>query len=260
MEIMFEAIKWCRGCGANQPINSFNWKSKERGIRQNVCRVCSREPSRMYYERDRAKHIARVALNNARYRTRNRHNLRELLAAAACSDCGIADFCILEFDHREASLKLDDVSHLLAKAISWSALLAEIQKCDIVCANCHRRRTAARAGWSKLIGFSGVQLPVLPKRGTVDYERIKSVRSSLARRYRNRAYLFEYLRKHPCELCGEPDPVVLDFDHTRDKLGHVTFIANTSGLANLLTEVAKCRVLCANCHRRHTAKTAGRSR
>jgi hypothetical protein len=36
---------------------------------------------------------------------------------------------------------------------SWSRLAAEIGKCDIVCANCHRMRTARRAGWSEYLSL-----------------------------------------------------------------------------------------------------------
>jgi hypothetical protein len=136
----------------------------------------------------------------------------------------------------------------------------ESAKCDVVCANCHRKRTARHFGWTKLLGLEELVLPALPKRGTPDYERIKSVRTGLARRHRNRAYVYKYLLTHPCVLCDESDPVVLEFDHLRDKRREVTVLANLSGRANLVAEIAKCRVLCANCHRRHTADGAGRRR
>jgi 5-methylcytosine-specific restriction endonuclease McrA len=100
----------------------------------------------------------------------------------------------------------------------------------------------------------------LPKRGTTDYERVKSVRSRLARQHRNRSKIYEYLREHPCALCGEDDPVVLEFDHLRDKLREVTVIARLGGRTDLLAELQKCRVLCANCHRRETAAQSGRAR
>jgi hypothetical protein len=36
----------------------------------------------------------------------------------------------------------------------WSRVLLEIEKCDVRCANCHRRRTAQQYGWRKARGWS----------------------------------------------------------------------------------------------------------
>lgn len=69
---------------------------------------------------------------------------------------------------------------------------------------------------------------------------------------RCRAFLFNYLRNNPCMDCGEPDPVVLEFDHVRGikKKGVTELIG--AGLTTLQTEIEKCDVVCANCHtRRH---------
>jgi hypothetical protein len=241
-------------------VACFGLKYADRGIRQHLCRVCAREAARAYYVRNPASYKARAAANNIRVRARNRENLRAYLAASRCSDCGISDFAVLEFDHRDPKEKRYQLSDLPRRAGSWEAILREIAKCDVVCANCHRKRTARYFGWTKLVGLEELVLPALPKRGTPDYERIKSVRSGLARRHRNRAYVYKYLLRHPCVLCGETDPVVLDFDHLRDKVRDVTVLAHLSGPANLIAEIDKCRVLCANCHRRHTAERAGRRR
>jgi len=214
----------------------------------------------MYYHRDPASYKARAAANNVRIKAANREKLREYLRGSHCADCGHSDLVVLEFDHREAQDKRADVSTLVSKAFSWSTIAREIAKCDVVCANCHRRRTARYFGWRKLLGLEQLVLPPLPKRGTPNYERIKWTRSRLARLHRNRSHLYAYLRQHPCELCREVDPVVLEFDHLRDKLREVTVIASFGGWDDLLAEIEKCRVLCANCHRRHTAQQAGRDR
>lgn len=68
-------------------------------------------------------------------------------------------------------------------------------------------------------------------------------------------WLAEYFKTHPCVDCGETDPIVLDFDHrdgTKKKFAISQRIGRCS-LHTLLTEIAKCDVRCANCHRRRTA-------
>jgi hypothetical protein len=78
---------------------------------------------------------------------------------------------------------------------------------------------------------------------------------------RNRAnaeFLIEFLRQHPCVDCGEDDVVVLEFDHRRDKLETVSTLSREGySLDKLKAEIAKCDVVCANCHRRRTAKQFG---
>ena len=67
--------------------------------------------------------------------------------------------------------------------------------------------------------------------------------------------VLEYLREHPCVDCGECDPVVLEFDHLRDKLKNISAMANASQpWPKIEAEIAKCEVVCANCHRRRTAQ------
>ena len=57
-----------------------------------------------------------------------------------------------------------------------------------------------------------------------------------------------------CDVCGENDPIVLDFDHIAPELKahNVSRMVGRYATASILFEVAKCRVLCANDHRRHT--------
>jgi hypothetical protein len=53
------------------------------------------------------------------------------------------------------------------------------------------------------------------------------------------------------------DPVVLEFDHLRDKLFDIGQSLPYRNWQTILDEIAKCDVLCANCHRRRTAKRRG---
>lgn len=87
----------------------------------------------------------------------------------------------------------------------------------------------------------------------------RHVRNCVAARKRQRLenlkFIWEYKLKHPCVDCGEPDPVVLDFDHVRGRKSYGMAMIYNMARETLLKELEKCEVRCANCHRRKTAKT-----
>jgi hypothetical protein len=74
---------------------------------------------------------------------------------------------------------------------------------------------------------------------------------------RNQRLVLEYLADHPCVDCGESDPIVLEFDHLRDKRANISALTRNGESWRLLEEIAKCEVRCANCHRRITAIRGG---
>lgn len=64
--------------------------------------------------------------------------------ARGCADCGWCEHPhALEFDHRPGEEKIDDVTKFRLRG-TVADLIAEMKKCDVVCANCHRIRTAER--------------------------------------------------------------------------------------------------------------------
>ncbi len=58
-----------------------------------------------------------------------------------CADCKQRfPYYVMDLDHRDRSKKLHEVSELASRG-SWTKLKSEVEKCDVVCANCHRART-----------------------------------------------------------------------------------------------------------------------
>lgn len=59
-----------------------------------------------------------------------------------CMDCGIVyPPYVMDFDHRDPSEKINTISRIIRDMWSKKRILSEIEKCDLICANCHRIRT-----------------------------------------------------------------------------------------------------------------------
>lgn len=90
--------------------------------------------------------------SQAAHRQRNFDRLWELLCSSSCKDCGISDPRVLEFDHLpEFDKKFDVARAVCGSTRSWKAIQLEIDKCEIVCANCHRVRTGIRGNFQRAI-------------------------------------------------------------------------------------------------------------
>jgi len=81
--------------------------------------------------------------------------MSRLLAEQRCVDCGVKDPVVFEFDHVRGK-KVSSIGELMHKAVPWQTIAHEMAKCEIRCANCHRRRTAAQFGW-KVRKLTGVE-------------------------------------------------------------------------------------------------------
>lgn len=70
--------------------------------------------------------------------------------------------------------------------------------------------------------------------------------------------MLNYLSEHPCVICGESDPAVLEFDHINGKEENISkLVTNAVSIARLQQEIDRCQVFCSNCHARKTAKERG---
>ena len=77
-----------------------------------------------------------------RQKQQYKKRLVEIKQASGCVDCGENNHIVLDFDHVRD--KKYNVSRMIHDGFSWKAIMNEIKKCEVVCANCHRIRTYAR--------------------------------------------------------------------------------------------------------------------
>lgn len=138
-------MKVCASCGVEKPFEAFHKNKTKRDGRGYKCKSCMKAYHASWYAEnvDRQKEFAR--LNSQKYMENNQTRIREYLETHPCVDCGETDWVVLEFDHVYGS-KHKNISYMIYNFSKWENIQMEIEKCEVRCANCHRRVTQQRAG------------------------------------------------------------------------------------------------------------------
>lgn len=91
------------------------------------------ESRRKHYRNNREQYFAR---NNV-LRKEMREYLNEI-KSGKCKNCKKTyDPCVMDFHHRDPKQKIGTIAVLVSRG-SWKNLKNEVEKCDLLCANCHR--------------------------------------------------------------------------------------------------------------------------
>ena len=140
-------FKVCSRCQLDKAVDEFSRNRNTLDGRQAYCKICARD------YKDTWRSLSKTKAAQAASRTANWEACREVaidhLRDNPCVDCGEADLVVLDFDHRDPTAKINTVSQMVRNGVSLDLLRREIAKCDVRCANCHRRRTAKQQNWYK---------------------------------------------------------------------------------------------------------------
>lgn len=138
-------MKVCTYCKQSKELDEFHKNSARKDGRQTYCKLCAGPRRKQYYESQSDVERARTKALKAQRRLENKEKAITYLRLHPCVDCGEDDPVVLEFDHVTGK-KLKEVSVMLHEGLAWETVEAEIQKCQVRCANCHRRKTAKERG------------------------------------------------------------------------------------------------------------------
>ena len=134
-------MKICGCCNKEKEDSEFNkrrFSSGNIGL-QAYCKGCNRRYHKTHYSQHKSDYKAK----NLQRKQTLRNQLREL-KKLPCGDCKHKfHFAAMDFDHRDGTDKVGNVSRLVTE-VSWETLQKELDKCDLVCSNCHRIRTYER--------------------------------------------------------------------------------------------------------------------
>jgi 5-methylcytosine-specific restriction endonuclease McrA len=144
-----------------KPITDFVFINRALGKRQSWCRPCDAIYKRAWYAKNRDRHMEKARISNAKTLAANQTRAWTYLAAHPCVDCGEVDPIVLEFDHVRGD-KRASISFMVLQRWCWETIQAEIEKCDVRCANCHRRKTARDQGYYERKRNPGIGEAVSP--------------------------------------------------------------------------------------------------
>ncbi len=86
------------------------------------------------------RHKQEVIEKRRRRQIEIRNWFRRYKSTLYCMDCGVAHPAVLQFHHRDRTDKSFAISNVVSRATSMKQITNEIQKCDVVCVNCHAKR------------------------------------------------------------------------------------------------------------------------
>ena len=132
--------KWCPGCEREKdPEKDFHNNKSQKDGHSAWCKQCVNASTKRWASTKAGKAKKR-AVTHAKIQ-RNKEFVFSYLSTHPCVDCPESDPVVLEFDHVRGEKKCD-LSKLVFKTVSLERIAAEIEKCVVRCANCHRRKTA----------------------------------------------------------------------------------------------------------------------
>jgi len=146
------AKKYCPKCGDSIDIRFFAKDPSKRSGLNSYCRTHQKTYQQDWYRRNKDEHIKRVGKRTKLVRAEIQRWILEYLSTHPCVDCGENDPVVLEFDHVRGRKKGAICAMVYHRGFSLKVIKAEVAKCEVRCANCHRRRTAKKFGWFKFIG------------------------------------------------------------------------------------------------------------
>lgn len=194
-----------------------------------------------YKDKEKQKEFQRIHFQNNKDKFRERCKLRRIDRAIwfyeykiqqnfSC-ECGENHPSCICFHHLNPKTKINSVCQLVNAPASEEKIIEEIKKCNAMCHNCHIKH------------HFKINSRISKKANSKQHER----------RIASSKWFLDYKTKESwkCITCGESDPICLCCHHRNpnDKICAVAVMVTYAySKEKILNEIAKCDILCQNCH------------
>ncbi len=132
--------KTCNKCKEDKPLSAFSKNKQMLDGLQYSCKECANLAARQNYHLNKERYFS-----NAKKRDKEMRDKVNAIKSAPCADCKQTyDPICMDFDHLPGFDKDAEISKMMRRRQAWSKIQAEIDKCEVVCSNCHRLRSKRR--------------------------------------------------------------------------------------------------------------------
>lgn len=128
--------KICTKCKKELPLDNFRWKNKSEGKKHSQCKDCQKAQEKQHYKESvsRQESVKNTALAQ---KIRNAVFINGIKQNGQCEKCGESRFYVLDFHHKNREEKSGEIPQMI-RSSSLETLQKEIDKCVLLCSNCHR--------------------------------------------------------------------------------------------------------------------------
>lgn len=142
-------MKKCSKCTEEKPLEAFQKRAKNLDGYTGVCKTCKQDYDNKFHSaRSSTSKLKKYSLQVVRNKSIKLWYV-EYMKDKKCNLCEEDNIAALDFDH--INNKSFTISTALSGGYSIKKILLEIQKCTILCSNCHRKKTAKDFSWYKYI-------------------------------------------------------------------------------------------------------------
>lgn len=146
---MIESVtKVCTKCQNKKDLLLFPARKRSKDGRSSWCRACYKANWEKRYRENHELYRNSHNTSRNKLREQNARKVFEYLKQNPCTNCGESNPVVLEFDHRDRTDKIESISNLINNS-SWKRIETEIKKCDVLCANCHRKKSAVQFNYKR---------------------------------------------------------------------------------------------------------------
>lgn len=132
----YQELRICSKCKIEKSISEYGVRRASKDGLMTMCKECNRVKQRKQYKGNKKYYLDR----NRELRSLNREKYKKTKEGKPCSHCGgIFPQVCMDYDHVDPSTKRMCVAQMMG--YSWKDIQKEIDKCELICSNCHRIKT-----------------------------------------------------------------------------------------------------------------------